>query len=57
MTTETMDMRDWEQDQVNELSPYDDDPAAEIEQRIRDQAYNAAEGAVGAANDAEEALG
>ena len=57
MTTEPMDMRDWEQDQIIKLSPYDDDRAAEIEQRIRDQAYNAAEGAVGAANDAEEALG
>jgi hypothetical protein len=30
---------------------------AEIEQRIEDQAYDSAEGAVGAAGDAEEALG
>jgi hypothetical protein len=57
MTTEPMDVQDWQQDQINKLSPYEDDRAAEIEQRIRDQAYNAAEGAVGAANDAEEVLG
>ena len=57
MTAEPMDVRDWQQDQINKLSPYDDDRTAEIEQRIRDQAYDAAEGAVGAASDAEEALG
>ena len=37
MTTDPMDVRDWQQDQINKLSPYDDDRAAEIEQRIRDQ--------------------
>jgi hypothetical protein len=37
MTTEPMDVQDWQQDQINKLSPYDDDRAVEIERRIGDR--------------------